>query len=64
MNTTTFLEKRHCFDEDQAFGALLKRLWEGESTKEDIQMLNTRVVQQNGVTTLPAVAKDDDTCYA
>lgn len=64
MNATTFLEKRHRFNEDQAFKALLNRLWEGESTKEDVQMLNTRVLPQNGVTTLPAVAKDNDTCYA
>ncbi|KAL7527853.1 hypothetical protein ACHAXR_004496 [Thalassiosira sp. AJA248-18] len=63
INTAIFLEKSHRFDEDPVFGALLKRVWKGELTEEDIQMLNTRVVGQNGVT-LPAVTTDDDACYA
>ena len=40
MNCPIILEISHQFDEDPVFGALLKRLWKGELTEEDIVTLN------------------------
>ena len=40
INYAIILETSHRFDEDPVFGALLKRLWKGELTEEDIVTLN------------------------
>ena len=40
INCAIILETSHRFDEDPVFGALLKRLWKGELTEEDIVTLN------------------------
>lgn len=63
INTAIILENSHRFDEDPEFGALLKRMWKGEMTEDDIRLLNTRVVGQHGVV-LPEHSHDADTCYA
>ena len=62
INTAIILETSHRFDKDLAFGALLKRLWHGELTEEDIVLINTRVVGTNGLI-LPQDTTDVDTCY-
>ena len=49
INTAIILENSHRFDEDPAFGALLKRLWRGELTEEDIALINTQVIGTNGL---------------
>ena len=63
INTAIILENSHRFDNDLQFGELLKRLWLGELTEDDIDLLNTRVVGSNDVT-LPNDGSDADTCYA
>ena len=50
INTAIVLENSHRFDNDQEFGTILKRMWKGELTEKDIELLNTRVIGQNGVT--------------
>ena len=47
INTAVFLENGHSFNEDPEFGALLKRVWKGEVTAKDIEVLSTRVVGQD-----------------
>ncbi len=42
------LENSHRFDEYLQFSELLKRLWLGELTEKDIELLNTQVVGSNG----------------
>lgn len=64
INTAVILEDSHRFDEDLAYGELLTHFWNGEVTLEDIEMLNTRVVGQNGVTLPDDDSIDADTCYA
>ena len=63
INAAIFLEESHRFDDDKEYGDLLKRLWKGETTKEDIDLLNTRVVGRNGVT-IPENDIDSDIAYA
>ena len=50
INVAIVLEKSHQFDEDPAFGELLKRMWKGDMTREDVDSINTQVVGGNGVT--------------
>ena len=57
------MEDSHRFDEDPEYGELMKRIWRGEVTEEDIEMINSRRVGKNGVT-LPEDGEDADTCYA
>ena len=61
INTAIILETTHQFDKDPEFGALLKRLWKGEMTEDDIELLNTRVLGQNNVF-LPEDTNDANTC--
>jgi hypothetical protein len=63
INAAISLETSHRFDEDPEYGALLKRLWKGEFTKEDVDLLNTCVVGTNGLT-LPEMDEDSDIAYA
>ena len=63
INIAIILETSHRFDKDPAFGALLKCLWKGEMTEDDIELLNTRVLGQNN-TVLPEDTNDAATCYA
>jgi len=44
INVALFLEHSHRFDEDPVFGEILKRLWRGELTRDDIRTINTRLV--------------------
>ena len=64
INVAIILENSHRFDDDRTYGELMKRLWKGELTKEDIDLLNTRVVGNKNGLTLPKSTADADTCYA
>ena len=44
INVALFLEHSHRFDGDPIFGEILKRLWRGELTRDDIRTINTRLV--------------------
>ena len=48
LNAIIFLENKHRFKEDPRYGDLLKRMWEGNLTKEDREWLNERYVGHNG----------------
>ena len=63
INTVIFLENSHRFGDDLEWGQVLYRMWRGESTKEDIELINSRVVGQNDVE-LPEINADDDISYA
>jgi hypothetical protein len=43
------MDSEHCFKEDPEYGQMLKRMWSGDSTKEDRIRLNTRVLGTNGL---------------
>ena len=64
INAAILLENSHRFDENPAFGELLKRLWKGEIKKDDIEWINTRLVGKNEVTLPENTNADTDTCYA
>ncbi len=57
------MEDSHLFDKDLQFGEFLKRPWLEELTKEDMDLLNTRVSGSNRVS-LPDNTISDDTWYA
>lgn len=63
INVAIILEESHRFDADPEYGELLKRLWKGEMTKDDVDLINQRVVGTNGLT-LPDVTDDSDITYA
>ncbi len=43
------LDNEHLFKEDPEYGQMLKRMWSGDSTKEDQMRKNTRVLGTNGL---------------
>ena len=63
INTVIFLENSHRFGDDLEWGQVLYWMWRSESTKEDIELINSRVVGQNDVE-LPEINADDDISYA
>jgi hypothetical protein len=63
INPSISLEISHRFDEDPEYGELLRRLRNGEITKADIDLLNTRVVGRNGLR-LPTTDEESDIAYA
>lgn len=63
INRAIILEESHRFDEDPEYGAVMRRIWQGNLTEDDIDYINQRLVGTNGVE-LPTVEKDDDLTYA
>ena len=63
IQTAIFLEKNHTFNKDPTYGELLKWLWTGETTEDDVNMLNKRIVGKNGLT-LSEDSANADMCYA
>ena len=49
INRVILLENSHGLEKGPAFDALLKRLWQGELTEEDITLINTQVIGTNGL---------------
>jgi hypothetical protein len=49
INAIIILDNKHRFKEDPEYGKMLKRMWEGDSTLEDKQRINTRVIGINGL---------------
>ncbi len=45
----SFLDNKHCFKKDPEYGQMLKRMWSGDLTKEDLMRMNTRVLGTNGL---------------
>ncbi len=56
INAIIFLDNDHHFKEDPEHGKFLKRLWEGDLTRQDIERISTRVIGQDGPE-LPSVLK-------
>ncbi len=48
-NAIIILDNEHRFKEDPEYGKILKRMWEGYLTLEDKQIINTRVIGDNGL---------------
>ena len=57
INVIIILDNEHHFIEDPEYGIMLKRMWEGDLTLEDIQRINTRVIGINGLE-LPSMLQD------
>jgi hypothetical protein len=49
INAIIILDNEHCFKEDAEYGKMLTRMWEGDSTLEDKQRNNSRVIGDNGL---------------
>ncbi len=49
INAVIILNNEHCFKEDLEYGQMLKKMWSGDSTKEDHKRTNTRVLGTNGL---------------
>jgi hypothetical protein len=49
INAIIILDNKYCFKEDQEYGKMLKRMWEGDLTLEDKPRMNTRVIGINGL---------------
>ena len=47
INAIIILDNHHRFKHDPEYGQMLKRMWEGDLTKQDRLRLNTRVIGQN-----------------
>ena len=43
------LDNNHWFKEDPEYGKMLKRMWNGDLTKEDQKQINTRVIRYQGI---------------
>jgi hypothetical protein len=56
INAIIILDNDHCFKKDPEYRKMLKRIWEGDSTCEDRERINTRVIGQDGLE-LPSVLK-------
>ncbi len=49
INVIIILDNDHFFKEDPEYGKLLKKMWEGDLTREDRERSNTRVIGQDGL---------------
>ncbi len=58
INAIIILDNDHSFKEDQEYGKMLKRMWEGDLTIEDREKINTRVIGHNGLE-LPSMLKGE-----
>jgi hypothetical protein len=43
------LNNQHRFKDDPRYGQMLKRMWTGDLSKEDCQVINSRVIGYNGL---------------
>ena len=48
LNAVIFLENKHRFKKDPRYGEMLKKMWEGDLSKEDRQWINERYVGRGG----------------
>ena len=56
INKAVFLNFSHRFDEDHAFGEIMRRFRMGKVTTEDINQINTRFIQNEDVS-LPIITE-------
>lgn len=62
INCAIMLENSHRFKDDPEFGEILKRMWKGDFTKEDIDRVNSRLIGKD--LAIPSVGKTSDIAYA
>ena len=62
INVAIMLENSHRFKGDDIFCQILKRMWDGEFTESDINVINERLVTKD--LKLPEVNINDDISYA
>jgi hypothetical protein len=56
INVVIILNNEHRFKDDPRYGQMPKRMWTGDLSKEDCQVINSRVIGYNGLQ-LPPVFK-------
>ena len=56
INAVIILNNEHRFKDDPQYGKMLKRMWTGDLSKEDRNVINSRVIGYNGLQ-LPPVFK-------
>jgi len=61
INSIVILNNSHQFKDNPEYGKRLKRMWTGELSKKDREIINTRVIGKNGLE-LPN-AYDGDVYY-
>ncbi len=49
INAIIILNNEHRFKEDQEYGRMLKKMWEGDLDPEDRKRINTKVIGYNGL---------------
>jgi hypothetical protein len=49
------LDNEHRFKEDHEYGQMLKRMWNGDSTKDDRIKINSRVIGTSGLQLPPDI---------
>lgn len=64
INATIFLNNKHCFKHDPEWGDLLKHFWMKGLTKKRKDLINSRVVGNDGVTIDRLHEDNANICYA
>ena len=64
INTTIILNNKYCFKHDPVWGDLLKHFWMRGLTKKHRDLINTRVVGDNGDAFDQLQKEKSHTCYA
>lgn len=64
VDTIVVLENKHRFKDDPDFGDLLNRMWKGEVTQEDRDLINSRVIGCEGLALPDAEEMIGDVAYA
>lgn len=62
INKAVFLNKSHRFKSDPQYGEIMRRLRVGLATKEDIQKINTRFIENDNVV-YPPINQLRCACY-
>ena len=62
INVAVVFQNSHRFSDDPSYGEVLMRMWRGIATREDIDLINSRMIGHDSV--FPDVAVDSDVAYA
>ena len=62
INVAVILQNSHRFVEDPVYGEVLMRMWKGVATREDIDLINSRII--GAKCSIPHADKDSDLTYA
>lgn len=62
LNVAVIFQDSHRFKEDQMYGDIMMRMWKGLATKDDIDIINGRLLGSS--LSIPVTEPDDDIAYA